>query len=319
MPLSVPRPGDNELTVPSHAGRMMGIVKRWLVGLATLAVLAGGLAIRSSIVFGLVGLAVIFVPLERVFALHDQPVHRSGWGTDVVHFTVNNLLTNVGLVIPVVVVGLALRALASPLHQAIVGQPGGVQFAEAFLLAELGGYAGHRAAHRIPVLWRFHKVHHSITEMDWLASAHLHPIDQVWTRSCFVVPLFALGFSRATFGSFLVFTTLQAIFIHANVRLRFGPLRWVVATPEFHHWHHANEDAARNSNFAGEFPWIDLVFGTLYLPKDRMPAAYGIDEPQPAGYLAQMAWPFRSQSWRERQSTAASTTPSVETIAPVSQ
>jgi sterol desaturase/sphingolipid hydroxylase (fatty acid hydroxylase superfamily) len=136
--------------------------------------------------------------------------------------------------------------------------------------------------------------------MDWLAAAHLHPIDQVWTRSCIVLPLFALGFSRATFGGFLAFTTFQAIFVHANVRLTFGPLRWVIATPEFHHWHHANDPAAYNSNFAGEFPWIDALFGTLYLPAGQMPAGYGVDDHQPPGYLAQLAWPFRPQRFTQQ-------------------
>jgi sterol desaturase/sphingolipid hydroxylase (fatty acid hydroxylase superfamily) len=129
--------------------------------------------------------------------------------------------------------------------------------------------------------------------MDWLASGRLHPIDQVFTRSCVVLPLFCLGFSRATFGAFLAVTTLQAIFIHANVRFRFGPLRWIIATPEFHHWHHANDPGAYNTNFAGECPLVDLLFGTLHLPKGRMPERYGIDDPVPDGYLHQLAWPFR--------------------------
>ena len=106
--------------------------------------------------------------------------------------------------------------------------------------------------------------------------------------------LFALGFSRATFGAFLVVTTVQAIFIHANVRLRFGGLRWLIATPQFHHWHHALDPDARDSNFAGELPVIDWLFGTLHLPADRWPDGYGIDETQPDGYLRQLAWPFRS-------------------------
>jgi sterol desaturase/sphingolipid hydroxylase (fatty acid hydroxylase superfamily) len=265
----------------------------FLLGVMTLVILLGALTIRSGLIFGLVVLAVIFIPIERLFALRPQKVLRSGWKTDVVHFAVNTLLTNLGLVVPIVVVGLGLRALVpATVHHDILGQPTWAQFVEAFLLAELGGYAGHRAAHRVPVLWRFHKVHHSITEMDWLAAAHLHPIDQVWTRSCAVIPLFVLGFSRGTFGGFLAFTTFQAIFIHANVRLTFGPLRWVVATPEFHHWHHANQPEAMNANFAGEFPWIDALFGTLYLPAGERPQAFGIDEQQPAGYLHQLAWPF---------------------------
>jgi len=265
-----------------------------LLGGATAVILLGALTIRSGVIFGLVALAVVFIPLERLFALRPQRVLRDGWRTDLVHFVVNNVVTSVALIVPVIVVGLALRAaVPASVHHAITTEPTWLQFIEAFLIAEIGGYLGHRAAHQVPLLWRFHKVHHTIREMDWLASAHLHPLDSVWTRSCIVVPLFAFGFSRGTFGGFLAFATIQAIFIHANVRVTFGPLRWVIATPEFHHWHHANAPQAYNTNFAGEFPWIDALFGTLYLPKGRMPARYGVDEEQPAGYLRQLAWPFR--------------------------
>lgn len=117
----------------------------------------------------------------------------------------------------------------------------------------------------------------------------------MFTRTCTVLPLFALGFSRATFGAFVGFAGFQAIFVHANVRVRFGLLRWMVATPEFHHWHHANQPEAHNTNFAGEFPFVDALFGTLHLPKGTRPAVYGIDDPVPEGYLGQLAWPFRSR------------------------
>jgi sterol desaturase/sphingolipid hydroxylase (fatty acid hydroxylase superfamily) len=287
------RPADGiaaPVTPTARALTAGGVV----LGAVTAVIVLGALTVRSGLIFGLVVLAAVFIPLERVFALRPQKILRAGWRTDLVHFFVNNLLANLALVVPVVVVGLGLRAVVPlGLRHDVVHQPAGLQFAEAFLLAELCGYAAHRAAHRVPLLWRFHKVHHTIREMDWLASAHLHPLDSVWTRSCVVLPLFALGFSRATFGGFLAFTTLQAIFIHANVRLTFGPLRWVIATPEFHHWHHANVPEAYNTNFAGEFPWIDALFGTLHLPKGRRPAGYGIDELQPAGYLRQLAWHFR--------------------------
>jgi len=276
------------------------------VGATTLALVVVALTVRSTPVFGLVVLAVIFIPLEKGFALHPRKVLRWGWRTDLVHFAVNNLLSSIGLIVPIVVVGLGLRALVpASIHHAIAAQVPALQFAEAFLVASLTGYFGHRAAHEVPVLWRFHKVHHSITEMDWLASAHLHPIDTIWTRGCVVVPLFVLGFGRASFGGIIVLTTLQAIFIHANVRLTFGPLRWLVATPEFHHWHHAADGAAHNKNYAGEFPWVDAVFGTLYLPRGRMPPAYGIDEVQPDGYLRQLAWPFRAPADLQRREPPA--------------
>lgn len=271
-----------------------------VLGLATLGLFLGALAVRSRVLFGLVVVAAVFVPMERLFALHRQPILRKGWKTDVVHFVVNNVLTTIGLVVAVVLAGGLLRALVpGAVRGAIRGQDPLLQFAEALLVAELAGYWAHRATHRVPWLWRFHKVHHSIEQMDWLAAARLHPVDQAFTRACAVVPLFALGFSRATFGAFLVFATFQALFVHANVRFRFGPLRYVIATPEFHHWHHGREPAAYDSNFAGEFPAIDALFGTLRLP-GRWPDGYGVGEPPPDGYLRQLARPFRAPSRQTR-------------------
>ena len=263
-------------------------------GLVTVAIFVGALSLRSKLVFGLLVLAAVFIPLEKAFALRPQKLFRRGWATDLVHFVVNNLLTVVGIAIAVIVAGSLLRlAVPASTRAAIHHQPGWLQFVEAILLAELGAYWGHRATHRLPILWRFHKVHHSIEEMDWLASGRLHPVDQAFTRSCAILPIFALGFTRTTFGALLVFTTFLALFIHANVQLTFGVLRWVISTPEFHHWHHANDPTAYNSNFAGEFPWIDALFGTLCLPSQRMPVQYGIADEVPDGYLHQLAWPFR--------------------------
>jgi sterol desaturase/sphingolipid hydroxylase (fatty acid hydroxylase superfamily) len=263
------------------------------LGAVTAALLLGALAVRSGVIFGLVALAAVFIPLEKVFALHPRKVLRKGWTTDVVHFVVNNLLTLVGVIVAVVFVGRALHAvIPERARDAIASWPFGVQFAIALAVAELCGYWGHRATHRIPVLWRFHKVHHSIEEMDWLAAAHLHPIDQAFTRSCVVLPLYALGFSRTTFGAYLIVATVLAIFVHANVRIRLPGIRWLIGTPEYHHWHHANDGGAGNKNYAS-MPVIDAIFGTLHLPR-AWPDRYGIDEPQPEGYLRQLGWPFMS-------------------------
>jgi len=108
-----------------------------------------------------------------------------------------------------------------------------------------------------------------------------------------VLPLFILGFSKASFGGVLVVFSLQALFIHANVRFTFGPLRRLIVTPEFHHWHHGIEPAADNTNFVWEFPWIDAVFGTLHLPKKRgRPVAASMCPPPIAGCLS---WRCRSR------------------------
>jgi sterol desaturase/sphingolipid hydroxylase (fatty acid hydroxylase superfamily) len=251
------------------------------------------LSIRSQIVFGLAILAVIFVPLERVFALHPRRVLRRGWRTDVVHYLVNGTALRIGMLVSVVVFGGVLRVFVpAPLRDGVAASPSWVQVVAGLPIAMIGGYAGHRAAHEVPLLWRFHRVHHSIRELDWLAANHLHPLDETFTRSVAVLPLYAMGFGRPTLGAFLIVITLQAIFIHANVRMNFGVLRWVIGTPLFHHWHHAREPQAYNSNYAGEFPALDALFGTLYLP-NRWPTQYGVDDTEPEGYLRQLAWPFR--------------------------
>ena len=275
-------------------GTQIGASGAVLASLTAVVVLAA-LSVRSNILFGLAILAVIFIPLERLFALHPRRVLRRGWRTDLVHYLVNGAALKVGLVVSVVVVGSVLRAFVpAPLRLGIAASPTWVQIVAGFAITTVGGYAGHRAAHEVPLLWRFHRVHHSIRDLDWLAANHLHPLDETFSRSAAVLPLYALGFGRVSLGAFVILITVQAIFIHANVRMNFGPVRWLIATPQFHHWHHAREPRAYNTNYAGEFPLLDALFGTLYLPADRWPATYGIDETEPAGYLRQLVWPLRT-------------------------
>jgi sterol desaturase/sphingolipid hydroxylase (fatty acid hydroxylase superfamily) len=289
-----PPPQTVEVTAAGPATQF-GVSGAVLTVLTALVVLAA-LSVRSNIVIGLAILAVIFIPLERLFALHPRRVLRPGWHTDLVHYLVNGAALKVGLVVSVIVAGSVLRAFVpAPLRLGIAASPTWVQIVAGFAITTVGGYAGHRAAHEVPLLWRFHRVHHSVRDMDWLAANHLHPLDETFGRSAAVLPLYALGFGRVSLGAFVILITVQAIFIHANVRISWGPLRWVIATPQFHHWHHAREPEAYNTNFAGEFPVLDALFGTLYLPADRWPAQYGIDDVEPTGYLRQLAWPLRTR------------------------
>jgi sterol desaturase/sphingolipid hydroxylase (fatty acid hydroxylase superfamily) len=252
---------------------------------------------KGNIIFGLLVGALIFVPLERLFALRkEQKVFRQGWRSDVLHFLFTRTLSEACGFIVIGSLLLLLHWLVSPTFQAAVAaQPRLVQFLEAVLIANVGGYFGHRLSHEIPFLWRFHAVHHSSAQMDWLAAARVHPLDQIVTKSLTLVPLYLMGFSKATFGAYVGLATLHAVFIHANVKFKFGKLRWWLGTPEFHHWHHSNEPQAFNRNFAGELPLLDWIFGTIYLP-DRLPTAYGTNEPVPTGYVGQMLFPFRRPS-----------------------
>jgi sterol desaturase/sphingolipid hydroxylase (fatty acid hydroxylase superfamily) len=245
-----------------------------------------------------IALAVAFlVVIERLFTLRrDQAILRDGWRTDVVHAFLSHLLSQVGLVVGIGLVFAVVGRLASSSFQdAVTSQPHWLQLVEAILVTDVTGYWLHRAAHRVPLLWRFHRVHHSSEALDWLASARVHPVDIVIVRSAQFAPLFLLGFSKETFGAYAAVMSLWALVLHANVRWRFGPLRFLFATPQFHHWHHSNDTVARDRNFAGQLPLLDALFGTLHLPSRGWPKSYGVDDKVPAGWARQLREPFSTR------------------------
>ena len=260
----------------------------------------------ATVLVGL-GIAIlIFVPLERIFPLRrDQRIFRRGWRTDTMHFLVTNQLVQLATIAVVFIPAVSLAVLVRPwLGPLVTSQPWELQLVEAIVIVAFGGYVGHRLMHEVPFLWRFHRVHHSIEEMDWLAASRVNPLDSAFTRAVAVLPLVALGFSKATFGAYLLITPAIAILVHANVRWRVPRgLRWVIPSPEWHHWHHAAEAAAVNRNYSAEFPWIDALLGTAYFPRGERPSAYGLDESEPAVPLTwwrHMVYPFTKHASRVR-------------------
>lgn len=240
-------------------------------------------------------LAILFVPMERLFAPVDQPVFRPGWTTDLAHFLISHVLVQLLMLLTMAPAALLFRfAVDSPLQRAVAAQPAVLQFFEAMVVADLTEYAVHRLFHTVGFLWRFHAVHHSSRTMDWLAGSRLHLVDIVVTRALAFVPLYVLGFSRMAIYAYLVFVGFHAVFLHANVRFRFGWLAQVIGTPRFHHWHHSPAPEALDKNFAVHLPWIDRIFGTLHLPGEEWPGSYGISgDPVPEDYVKQLGWPFK--------------------------
>jgi sterol desaturase/sphingolipid hydroxylase (fatty acid hydroxylase superfamily) len=238
----------------------------------------------------------VFVPLERLFAHNpEQSPFRRGWRTDLAYFFVSSLFLQVTTLLTMQPAMVFFRWAAMPgMQEWIRGQPFAMQFLEILVLTDFAQYWIHRTFHATPALWRFHAIHHSADAMDWLAGSRLHLVDVAVTRGLTYIPIYILGFGEASLFAYVAFVSIQATFIHANVRFRFGPLRWIVATPQFHHWHHGMEREAIDKNFAVHLPMLDWVFGTFYLPKDRWPESYGLthSEPIPSGYVRQFAHPF---------------------------
>jgi sterol desaturase/sphingolipid hydroxylase (fatty acid hydroxylase superfamily) len=257
---------------------------------------AGGLFGLDWFLLNLILFSVVYIPLERLFAKRpEQPVFRKGWRTDLTYFFLSNLLVQMTTI---VTLGPAMVFFDWARNARIVSwvssAPLPLQIVGAILVADLTQYWVHRAFHSSPVLWRFHAIHHSAEAMDWLAGSRLHLVDAIVTRGLTYVPIYVLGFSQSAIVVYVVVVVVQATFIHANVRWEFRPVRGLVATPCFHHWHHAAEREAIDKNFAVHSPIWDRLFGTYYLP-DRWPAQYGLagDEPIPSGWLSQFVFPFR--------------------------
>jgi len=242
-----------------------------------------------GIVTSVAVLALMFGPLERAWPARPQPALRPEWGIDLTFLLGQYLLWNA------VALWLLERcaALADGWRPAAVwAQPTWLVALEAVLLGDLAVYWFHRACHAVPLLWRFHAVHHSAEHLDWVAAHREHPLDGIATQLVVNAPAFLLGFSPAALSAFIIFRGLWAIFIHSNVRLPLGPLKWLFGAPELHHWHHAALPHTRH-NFGNLAPWTDLLFGTHYCPPDPERYPLGLVTPWPRGYLQQLLAPFR--------------------------
>jgi sterol desaturase/sphingolipid hydroxylase (fatty acid hydroxylase superfamily) len=143
--------------------------------------------------------------------------------------------------------------------------------------------------------------------MDWLVNTHAHPVDLVFVRLCGYVPLYLIGLARVAgnridWAPLLVALvgSIWGYFIHANLRLRFGWLEHIVATPAFHHWHHCKAESSQgHANYAPMLPWVDRLFGTFHLDRINWPDAYGIDEKPANGLFVQLRQPFLPLAPRE--------------------
>jgi sterol desaturase/sphingolipid hydroxylase (fatty acid hydroxylase superfamily) len=242
-------------------------------------------------------LFLILRPLELAYpARRGQRFFRPQWLTDLC-FLVGQYLFFNGAVLWLLGRAQPWLRAATPrsVFEAVAGLNSWLQALLVILLGDFLIYWGHRLQHRVGFLWRFHSIHHSAEHLDWLAAHREHPVDSIYTIFLVNLPIFALGFPIEFLAWFAGFRGLWAVFIHSNVRLPIGPLRFLIGAPELHHWHHDREREA--GNYANVSPVMDLLFGTYRCP-DHEPASVGVQEPMPKGYLGLLAYPFRRRGPR---------------------
>jgi sterol desaturase/sphingolipid hydroxylase (fatty acid hydroxylase superfamily) len=144
-------------------------------------------------------------------------------------------------------------------------------------------------------LWKYHAVHHSSEDLEWISAARFHPVNIFLGTVAVDVALLLAGISPEVMVVVGPFTIATSALVHANLDWTFGPFKYVLASPVFHRWHHTLPDQGGNMNFASTFPILDWMFGTFYMPQGKLPAAYGVDDKNelPEGFGAQMLYPFR--------------------------
>jgi sterol desaturase/sphingolipid hydroxylase (fatty acid hydroxylase superfamily) len=151
----------------------------------------------------------------------------------------------------------------------------------------------HRAFHA-PTLWKYHAVHHSSQDLDWISAARFHPVNIMLGSVGTDVILLLAGISPNVLVFLGPFTIAHSAFVHANLNWTLGPFRYALAGPLFHRWHHTTADRGGERNFAPTFPILDILFGTFYLPPRALPDGYGVaDQAFPASFGAQMVYPFK--------------------------
>jgi len=263
--------------------------------------------------------ALLFAALLFTWVERQRPAEpgeqwwRRPLGIDLTYWFASPVLNQLALLLALVVIGLGLLAvLGDRLDRTLLEQvqqgrgwiatwPVWGQAVAAFIVADLTLYWIHRAFHRVPFLWAMHAVHHSPTRLDWLAAVRSHPLNTLLSTVVLGGVLVGLGFPPAVLAGVLPLIGLLALLGHANVRWEFGPgLRFLIASPTFHRWHHTHIDEGGDRNFASFLPLWDRLFGTWYLPLDRRPTRLGIGgDPVPYGFLRQLNHPLRvwSAGW----------------------
>lgn len=181
----------------------------------------------------------------------------------------------------------------------IYSWPVWAQYALLFLLADFIQWNIHRLLHRVPWLWEFHKVHHSVKEMGFAAHLRYHWLETIVYKSLQYLPLAMIGFSIEDFFFVHILALTIGHINHSNMGIDYGPLRFLLNNPKMHIWHHAKAIPAGHKhgvNYGISLSIWDYLFGTAYTPKSGRDITLGYDDDSkmPKHFWGQVARPFKA-------------------------
>jgi len=259
----------------------------------------GGLFIALTL------LSAVFWAIESLFPANPRQLRfyrRRGFRIDLAYWFLTPLVTKsisqIGMAVILILLYRRnihdIQTMLNARDTLLARQALWLQAIEMVFVGDFVGYWTHRWFHSCR-MWAFHAIHHGSSELDWLSAARVHPINDWLSRWIQASVVVVLGFSPVAIAAYLPFLTFYAILLHANVSWGFGQLGRLIASPKFHRWHHTSEDEGLDKNFAGLFPLFDILFGTYYMPEDRLPERFGLnkDDAQQT-FWGQMISPFRT-------------------------
>ncbi len=247
---------------------------------------------------------VVIAIFERLMPYEREWLKRDGETfNDIAHTLLNKggvqIAAAIGASAPMVVATVVQPALSSqsgiwPSHW-----PLAIQVVLGLVIAELGLYIAHRAAHEILSLWRFHALHHSVERLWVVNTGRFHIVDSLFKIGLSQIPLYLLGAPLPVFLWISSVTAFIGLLTHCNMDVRTGPLDWVFSTPRLHRWHHSKVLAEGNTNYGENLVLWDQIFGTYFNPSRRPPVEIGISGRVADGFLAQLVQPFSAKGFRQ--------------------
>ncbi len=258
------------------------------------------------LILAFLGSAIVFLTLEKLLPKYpDQLILRPEWDVDLFYFCFNHLAISAVLIFANYHATHFDWAISPSVQSAVQSMPIWLQVVLIIICADFVLYWEHRAFHEIKLLWPVHAVHHSIENLDWLAGSRGHFIQVFSERAMVMIPLYLLGADQTALNIYVTFAALQAVLIHCNTSIPFGPLKYVLVTPQFHHWHHSSERPAIDTNYSAHTVLFDWLFGTFHLPGRHWPAEYGTTVPHPKSLWGQTLYPIKANvarwsQWRKQ-------------------
>jgi sterol desaturase/sphingolipid hydroxylase (fatty acid hydroxylase superfamily) len=255
----------------------------------------------------LIGISVVVWGLELAFPWRkNQPAIRTDFWLDGFYMFFNFFLFSLigyNAVSNVAVEAfndfLALFGINNLVAFQIASWPVWSQFLLLFVVADFIQWNVHRWLHHSPWLWEFHKVHHSVEEMGFAAHLRYHWMETIVYKSAQYIPLSMIGFGLDDFFILHLVTILIGHLNHANVKITYGPLKYVLNNPVMHLWHHAKNIPAGSHgvNYGISLSLWDYLFGTAYIPNQNANEQLGFEDQEifPKTFLQQLTHPWNKK------------------------